>query len=119
MNRLDIAIASMPDDLIHGKLCDGEGHYCGVGFLAHLIGISDEDMTMGDSNKVYQAVDAAYMLPRGTGRGVHHVGTNAVVSANDRATTAADRKEFVNDVLITIRNKLASLRAEELAQPTT
>lgn len=44
MNRLDAAITDMPENLLKGVLANGRGRYCAVGWMAHRIGWTDDEL---------------------------------------------------------------------------
>jgi len=100
----------MPDNLIYGTLCDGKGRYCAVGFMAHLLGISDEDI-LASPYTTYERVALEYGLP--------DVGMNsdAIVVANDAHRTGnnADRRDRVIAVLSVIGDKLMAKHRDKLA----
>ena len=113
MNNLAVAIDQMPYDLIEGSLYDGAGHYCAVGFMAHLIGIPDSKM-LGDSGRglkleVYKAVEEAY------GLAALNMTSDTIYSVND-ASTELTRRAKVIDRLVVIGYQLTAKHEAEMAK---
>jgi hypothetical protein len=77
--------------------CDGQGHYCAVGWVMHTIGISDADMVSMDIEDV--AAELGLMTDEDEEIEVIDV-LEAVTEYNDIANTHVEAVESIKGVLL-------------------